>query len=67
MPQAGLALAIALVLEKTFPTFGGPAAVLMIGVVGLNQLITPIILRIVLLRSGEAGKKPAVDFATNGH
>ncbi|HEU4611650.1 MAG TPA: cation:proton antiporter [Kofleriaceae bacterium] len=67
MPQAGLALAIALVLEKTFPTFGGPAAVLMIGVVGLNQLVTPIILRIVLLRSGEAGKKPAVDFATNGH
>ena len=67
VPQAGLALAIALVLDKTFPSFGGPAAVLMIGVVGLNQLIAPIILRIVLLRSGEAGQKASVDFATNHH
>ncbi len=57
VPQAGLALAIALVLEKTFPTFGRPAAVMMIGVVGVNQLIGPIVLRWVLVRSGEAGQK----------
>ena len=57
MPQAGLALALALVMEKTFPTFGGPAAVIMIGVVGFNELIAPVILRAMLLRTGEAGKK----------
>lgn len=66
VPQAGLALAIALVLEKAFPTFGGEAAVLMIGIVGVNQLISPIILRFMLLKTDEAGKKPTVDFETNG-
>jgi len=67
VPQAGLALAIALVLEKTFPSFGGPASVIMIGVVGLNELVAPVILRIMLIRSGEAGKKEHVDFAAGGH
>lgn len=57
MPQAGLALALALVMEKTFPTFGGPAAVIMVGVVGFNELIAPVILRAMLLRTGEAGQK----------
>lgn len=57
VPQAGLALALALVLEKTFPRFGGQAAILMIGVVGLNQLVAPVILRLLLIRSGEAGQK----------
>ncbi|HSK03351.1 MAG TPA: cation:proton antiporter [Kofleriaceae bacterium] len=67
VPQAGLALAIALVLEKTFPVFGPPAAVVVVGVVSLNQLVAPVILRAVLIRSGEAGKKPSIDFAANGH
>jgi Kef-type K+ transport system membrane component KefB len=66
VPQAGLALALALVLEKTFPTFGGPAAVIMIGVVGVNELIAPVVLRAMLIRSGEVGKKAQADFGT-GH
>jgi Kef-type K+ transport system membrane component KefB len=66
VPQAGLALALALVLEKTFPTFGGPAAVIMIGVVGVNELIAPVILRTMLIRSGEIGKKQGGDFG-GGH
>lgn len=66
VPQAGLALALALVLEKTFPTFGAPAATIMIAVVGANELIAPVILRAVLLRSGEAGKKEGVDFDDSG-
>lgn len=57
VPQAGLALALALVMEKTFPTFGGPASVLMIGVVGVNELLAPVVLRRMLIKSGEAGKK----------
>jgi Kef-type K+ transport system membrane component KefB len=71
VPQAGLALALALVLKNTFPQFGlatagDGAAVILFGVVGFNECIAPIVLRIMLLRSGEAGKKQGVDFAA-GH
>lgn len=67
VPQAGLALALALVLAKTFPSFGPAASVILFGVVGLNECIAPIVLRIVMLRSGEAGKKQGVDFAAGDH
>jgi Kef-type K+ transport system membrane component KefB len=73
VPQAGLALALALVLKNTLPSFGfdqaagDTAAVILFGVVGFNECIAPIILRIVLIRSGEAGKKQGVDFAAGGH
>jgi Kef-type K+ transport system membrane component KefB len=66
VPQAGLALALALVLKNTFPSFGDGAAVILFGVVGLNECVAPIILRVMLMRSGEAGKKQGVDFAA-GH
>jgi Kef-type K+ transport system membrane component KefB len=66
-PQAGLALALALVLAKSFPSFGAEASVILFGVVGFNECIAPIVLRIMLLRSGEAGKKQGVDFAARGH
>ncbi len=64
LPQAGLALALALILQRTFPTFGVEAAALILGVVALNQVVTPIMLRIALVRSGEAGKKDGDD---HGH
>jgi NhaP-type Na+/H+ or K+/H+ antiporter len=75
VPQAGLALALALVLQKTFggegktgiAAFGNGAATIVLGVVALNELTAPVILRMLLLRSGEAGKKQGVDFAANGH
>jgi Kef-type K+ transport system membrane component KefB len=73
VPQAGLALALALVLKNTLPQFGfdqsagDTAAVILFGVVGFNECIAPIILRIMLIRSGEAGKKQGVDFAAGGH
>ena len=66
VPQAGLALALALVLKNTFPSFGDAAAVILFGVVGFNECVAPVVLRIMLLRSGEAGKKQGVDFAS-GH
>jgi Kef-type K+ transport system membrane component KefB len=73
VPQAGLALALALVLKNTLPSFGfdqaagDTAAVILFGVVGFNECVAPIILRIMLIRSGEAGKKEGVDFAAGGH
>lgn len=67
VPQAGLALALALVLQKTFPSFGNEAAVILFGVVGFNEAVSPVILRAMLMRSGEAGKKQGIDFAAGGH
>ena len=62
VPQAGLSLALVAVIQKTFPlTFGPAAGVLLLSVVGVNQLVAPVLLRISLIRSGEAGK------ATKGH
>jgi Kef-type K+ transport system membrane component KefB len=56
MPQAGLALALALLFTKTFPQFGASASALVFGVVALNELVAPVLFRIALLRSGEAGQ-----------
>jgi Kef-type K+ transport system membrane component KefB len=66
VPQAGLSLALIVVIQSKFPGFGQPAGVLLLSVVGVNQIIAPVMLRIALIRSGEAGKKKGVDFAS-GH
>ena len=60
MPQSGLALALALLVQNGFPTFGPAAAVIVFGVVGVNEMISPVILRTVIVKSGEAGKRAAV-------
>ncbi len=64
VPQAGLSLALVVVIQKNFPSFGQPAAVLLLSVVGVNQLIAPLLLRMSLVRSGEAGKRAPRNFAT---
>lgn len=63
VPQAGLSLALVVVIQKNFPTFGPQAAVLLLSVVALNQFVAPVLLRLSLMRSGEAGKRAAKDFA----
>ncbi|CAN5425180.1 hypothetical protein BH11MYX1_BH11MYX1_24300 [soil metagenome] len=68
VPQAGLALALANVLRNNFAdSFGNSAAIILLGVVGFNECVAPVILRVMLMRSGEAGKKAGADFATGGH
>jgi Kef-type K+ transport system membrane component KefB len=62
IPQAGLALALALIIQQSF-TFGPQAAALLLGVVATNELLGPVLLRAVLVRTGEAGKRVATDFA----
>jgi Kef-type K+ transport system membrane component KefB len=57
MPQAGLALALALLFTRTFPQFGAAASALVFGVVALNELIAPVLFRLALVRSGEAGAR----------
>ncbi len=55
LPQAGLALALALLFSRTFPSLGGEAAALVVGVVAVNEIVSPILYRFALVRSGEAG------------
>lgn len=66
VPQAGLSLALITVISSKFPGWGPPAGVLLLSVVGVNQLIAPVLFRVALLRSGEAGKKKSAEFGS-GH
>ncbi len=59
LPQAGLALALGLLMTKTFPAVGEGAGTLVLGVVALNEVIMPILYRQALLRSGEVGRTAA--------
>ena len=63
MPQAGLALALALLFVKTFPEIGAAASALVFGGVAINEMIAPVLYRYALVESGEAGRAPetAVD------
>jgi Kef-type K+ transport system membrane component KefB len=61
MPQAGLALALALLFTRTFPQFGESASALVFGVVALNELVAPVLFRFALVRSGESGGRHRVD------
>jgi Kef-type K+ transport system membrane component KefB len=54
LPQAGLALALALLLPAVLPGFGEDAATLVVGIVGINELLMPVVMRAGLVRAGEA-------------
>jgi Kef-type K+ transport system membrane component KefB len=54
--QAGLALGLAVVVEREFPTFGGPFRALAIAMVAINECVGPILFKLALERAGEASK-----------
>lgn len=56
MPQAGLALALALLFVKTFPRIGAAASALVFGAVAINEMIAPVLYRFALVKTGEARK-----------
>ena len=51
--QAGLAIALSLLFARTFPQFGEEAGTLTLGIVAINELIAPALLRWAFVRSGE--------------
>jgi Kef-type K+ transport system membrane component KefB len=53
MPQAGVALGMALIADQRFPEFGNIVLTVVIGAVVAFELFGPIMTRIALLRSGE--------------
>jgi Kef-type K+ transport system membrane component KefB len=59
LPQAGLALALSSLFASTFPELGEHARALTLGVVAINELAAPALYRLALVRSGEAGRRPA--------
>ena len=63
VPQAGLSLALVVVIRNSFPSFGPAAAILLLSVVGVNQLVAPVLLRLSLTRTGEVGKRTETGFA----
>lgn len=64
LPQAGLALALALLMTDSLGALGASAAGLVFGLVAFNEVIAPIVLRVVMMRTGEAGRRRAT---TSGH
>ncbi len=58
LPQAGLALSLAILFSRQFPQLGDQASALVFGVVSVNELISPVLYRWALVRSGEASAKP---------
>jgi Kef-type K+ transport system membrane component KefB len=56
LPQAGLALALPLLYPKILGDRSESSAALVLGIVGINQVLMPVLLRLALLRAGEAGK-----------
>jgi Kef-type K+ transport system membrane component KefB len=60
LPQAGVALVLAILFTRSFPDFGDMAAALVFGVVAINEVVAPVLFRIALTRSGEAGARGRV-------
>jgi Kef-type K+ transport system membrane component KefB len=57
LPQAGLALALAILFTRAFPDFGEGASALVFGVVAINEVVAPAVFRVALTKSGEAGAR----------
>jgi Kef-type K+ transport system membrane component KefB len=59
LPQAGVALALALLVKTKFGAWGEGLAVLLFGTIVVNETIGPILWRFALVRAGEIGKRDA--------
>ncbi len=55
--QAGVALGMAVIIENTFPEWGGEFKALVLAFIAINQIIGPVLLQRLLYKVGEAGKK----------
>jgi Kef-type K+ transport system membrane component KefB len=59
MPQAGLALALAALFVQSFPTLGAGTGDLVFSIVAMNEMVAPVLFRLAILKSGEAGRLSA--------
>ena len=54
LTQAGVSLGLALEVARRFPTWGDSFVSIVVAVIAINQVIGPIAMKQVLVRSGEA-------------
>ena len=57
--QAGLALGLAAVVSREFPSFGDGFRALAVATIALNEMLGPILFKIALDRAGETSRAPA--------
>lgn len=57
LPQAGIAIALATAIGSTFAPWGPFASTLLLGTIVVNELVGPVIFRLAVGRSGEAGQR----------
>jgi Kef-type K+ transport system membrane component KefB len=57
LPQAGVALALALLVRQKFDPFGAPLSTLLLGTIVVNEMIGPVLWRNALVRAGEVGAR----------
>ena len=55
--QAGVALGMAVIVERAFPEWGGEFKALVLAIIAINQIIGPVLLQRLLFKVDEAGKK----------
>jgi Kef-type K+ transport system membrane component KefB len=66
--QAGLALGLAGVIARAFPTFGPGFGALAIATVAINEMVGPVLFKLALDRAGESSKAPRPSLASmTGH
>jgi Kef-type K+ transport system membrane component KefB len=52
--QAGVALGMAIIVERTFPAWGNEFKALVLAIIAINQIIGPVLLQRLLFKAGEA-------------
>ena len=57
LPQAGLALALAMLVERALGEVGPAASALVLAVIAMNELLMPIVVRRALESAGETGRR----------
>jgi Kef-type K+ transport system membrane component KefB len=57
LPQAGIAIGLAILVKSSFPPWGEAAATLILGTIVVNEMLGPILFRAALVRAGEAGQR----------
>lgn len=58
LPQAGLALALAMIIKRMLPIAGDEAATLVLAVIAINELAMPLLVKHALVSAGETGRRP---------
>lgn len=56
-PQAGVALALAALVDRQYAGWGPGLATLLLGTIVVNEMVGPILWRLALLRAGEVGAR----------